>query len=63
MANPEDIRNKAAQVRATAKSQDGKKAKTIQTRILRCSDRMVFNAFLRIFFGSLPEVLNSVLII
>ena len=30
MANPEDIRNKAAQVRATAKSQDGKKAKTIQ---------------------------------
>jgi protein-disulfide isomerase len=30
MANPEDIRNKAAQVRATAKSQDGKKNKTIQ---------------------------------
>lgn len=30
MTNPDDIRNKAAQVRANAKSQDGKKAKTIQ---------------------------------
>ena len=30
MANPDDIRNKAAQVRANANSQDSKKAKTIQ---------------------------------